>query len=293
MVKPRQLGQVAEDRRQAEEEDRRREHAGDRRARARAGSRSAPRRISAQTVAQARRATAHQPALSRVRSATRAERDADRRRRCAIAAERLRAIVPATARDDRVADPLDDEAERVVVGDRLPPARAAGRAGRRRDERKRITKTSGKRPWTTRRCPCRSAIAAPMPAEGDRRRARRAAIISSSPGDAAARCGRRRSARSRGTRAPRRAPSAAVPASRPSTIAKREIGAAKRRSVKPISMSTASAIPPLLPASSVDWIIAPASMKSRKLCDLREAGQVDRAAGAAGLDRRAAASGRR
>ena len=60
-------------------------------------------------------------------------------------------------------------------------------------------------------------------------------------------------------------PSAAVPASRPRTIAKRGIGAASRRSVKPISMSTASAIPPLLPASSVDWTIAPASMKARKL----------------------------
>ena len=55
--------------------------------------------------------------------------------------------------------------------------------------------------------------------------------------------------------------------------------------MKPISMSTASAIPPLLPASSVDWIIAPASMKSRKLVDLGEAGQVDGAAGAADLDR--------
>ena len=47
---------------------------------------------------------------------------------------------------------------------------------------------------------------------------------------------------------------------------KREIGAAKRRSVKPISMSTASAMPPLLPASISDCIIAPASMNWRKLC---------------------------
>ena len=99
------------------------------------------------------------------------------------------------------------------------------------------------------------------------------------------RSGRRRSARWRGTRPPANAPSAAVPASRPSTIEKREIGAARRRSVKPISMSTASAIPPLFPASRVDWIIAPASMKSRKLSTCGEAGQVDRAAGAAGLDR--------
>ena len=56
-----------------------------------------------------------------------------------------------------------------------------------------------------------------------------------------------------------------MPARRPNTIPKREIGAASSLSVKPISMSTASAIPPLFPASRVDWIIAPASMKSRKL----------------------------
>ena len=60
-----------------------------------------------------------------------------------------------------------------------------------------------------------------------------------------------------------KAPRAAVPASRPSTIAYRGMGAASRRSVNPISMSTASAIPPLLPARRVDWIIAPARMKSR------------------------------
>ena len=62
-----------------------------------------------------------------------------------------------------------------------------------------------------------------------------------------------------------KSPSAAVPASRPSTIAKRGIGAAKRRSVKPISMSTASAIPPLFAASIIACIIAPAIMNWRKL----------------------------
>ena len=62
------------------------------------------------------------------------------------------------------------------------------------------------------------------------------------------------------------APSIAVPASRPSTIAKREIGAAKSRSVKPISMSIASAIAPEFPASSTAWTTAPASMNARKLC---------------------------
>ena len=36
--------------------------------------------------------------------------------------------------------------------------------------------------------------------------------------------------------------------------------------MKPISMSTASAMPPLLPASISDCIIAPASMNWRKLC---------------------------
>ncbi len=56
-----------------------------------------------------------------------------------------------------------------------------------------------------------------------------------------------------------------MPASRPPTIEKREIGAANSRSVNPISRSTASAIPPVLPASRHDWSIAPASMNERKL----------------------------
>ena len=41
-------------------------------------------------------------------------------------------------------------------------------AGKKAEERKRITKTSGKSPWTTDALPVRSAIAAPMPAEGHR-----------------------------------------------------------------------------------------------------------------------------
>ena len=55
--------------------------------------------------------------------------------------------------------------------------------------------------------------------------------------------------------------------------------------MKPISRSTASAIPPVLPASRHDWTIAPASMKLRKLSTSGNPAQVDRAAGAAGLHR--------
>ena len=122
------------------------------------------------------------------------------------------------------------------------------------------------------------------PAEGDRRERRRARS-SAAP-----------RARPRSIEAPKirpiamnqsavAAPSAAVPASRPRTIAKREIGAASSRSVKPISMSTASAMPPLLPASRHDWIIAPASMKSRKPSTSGKPGRSTARAGAAGLDR--------
>ncbi len=61
------------------------------------------------------------------------------------------------------------------------------------------------------------------------------------------------------------APSVAVAIRRPSTTENREIGAAYRRSVKPISMSIAKAIAPELPVIITDWTIAPASMNERKL----------------------------
>ena len=83
-----------------------------------------------------------------------------------------------------------------------------------------------------------------------------------------------------------------MPASRPSTIAKRETGAANRRSVNPISMSSAARSPPELPASSTDCTIAPASMKSRKPSTVGEARQVDGAAGARRSGSRAAAVGK-
>ena len=53
--------------------------------------------------------------------------------------------------------------------------------------------------------------------------------------------------------------------------------------MKPISMSSASAIAALTPASIVDWSIAPASWKSRKPCTSGKLRQVDGAPGAAGV----------
>ena len=55
--------------------------------------------------------------------------------------------------------------------------------------------------------------------------------------------------------------------------------------MKPISMSTASAIPPLLPASSSRLDHRPGEHEVEEAVDRREARQVDRLAGAAGLDR--------
>ena len=55
--------------------------------------------------------------------------------------------------------------------------------------------------------------------------------------------------------------------------------------MKPISMSSASAIPPLTPASIVDWIIAPASWKSRKPWTCGKPGRSVARPGAADVDR--------
>ena len=135
--------------------------------------------------------------------------------------------------------------------------------GKNADDRNRITKTSGNSPCTTEARPVRSATAAPIPPKASPDRVTRS-IITIAPGTPSLMCTPKISPMTR-NQIPASAESAAVPASLPRTIPKREIGAASSRSVKPISMSTASAIPPLFPASRVDWIIAPASMKSRKL----------------------------
>ena len=55
--------------------------------------------------------------------------------------------------------------------------------------------------------------------------------------------------------------------------------------MKPISMSIASAIAPLTPASIVDWSIAPGELEVEEAVHLGELRQVDGAAGAAGVDR--------
>ena len=135
--------------------------------------------------------------------------------------------------------------------------------GKKAEEMKRTTRTSGKRPWTTLALPVRRAIAAPIPPTAIAAAVTRA-IARSAPATPLSISAPKISPIARNQRAPNR-PSAAVPARRPRTIAKRGIGAEKRRSVKPISMSTARAMPPLLPASISDCIIAPASMNWRKL----------------------------
>ena len=82
------------------------------------------------------------------------------------------------------------------------------------------------------------------------------------------------------------APSTAVPASRPSTIAKREIGAASRRSVNPISMSTASAIAAAVARQQGRLDHRSGEHEVEEAVDLREPGQVrPPLPGAAGLDR--------
>ncbi len=125
-----------------------------------------------------------------------------------------------------------------------------------------MTKTSGNRPCTTEALPVRSAIAAPSPPKAIAESVTNT-IISTAPTTPSSIWAPKISPRAMNQTA-EKTPRAAVPTSRPRTIANREIGAASRRSVKPISMSTARAMPPLLAASRVDWIIAPASMKSRK-----------------------------
>ena len=77
----------------------------------------------------------------------------------------------------------------------------------------------------------------------------------------------------------------AVVASRPTTMAVRGIGEAISRSMKPDSMSSASAIPPLTAASIVDWTIAPASSKSRKPATFGNAGMSVARPGAAHVHR--------
>ena len=82
------------------------------------------------------------------------------------------------------------------------------------------------------------------------------------------------------------APSTAVPARRPSTID--EAGDRRREQAVDeahLDVDARARSPPLFPASSVDWIIAPASMKSRKLSTGGKPGRSTARPGAAGLDR--------
>jgi hypothetical protein len=130
-------------------------------------------------------------------------------------------------------------------------------------ERKRTTNRIGNSPWTMLALPVRSAIAATSEpkATAVAEVMKTSQIAPRTPSSMVAPKIRPMAMNHRATITP----SIAVPVSRPSTTTKREMGAAKRRSVKPISMSRASAIAPELPASRTACTIAPASMKARKL----------------------------
>ncbi len=113
-----QLGEAAEDAVEPEEEDRRRQHAGDRRPRhpqqlvlGARDQRADRRRCAARTRLSL-------PSLSRWRRA-RALSTSERAMMPAIASAAPQHVGGVHPGDDRLADPFDDEAERVVLGDRL------------------------------------------------------------------------------------------------------------------------------------------------------------------------------
>ena len=265
MSKPGSSGQAAEHAGQPEEEDRRREHSGDRRARH-------AEQLVARRGASVRRSSRHsctQRALSRPSSACGEARGA-----------RARSPNRVTIAERPQPAPLSmSSAEKLeIIGSRTPlTMKLAGlysaivfagscsrSSGKNAVERKRITKTSGNIPCTTLALPVRSAIAAPIEPKAtaepttkrDRSRGPRQALLDPDAEDVA---DHQEPDRREERRAQRSRP-AGPGRSRNARSALRS-----RRSVKPISMSTASAMPPLFPASSVDWTIAPASMKARKL----------------------------
>ena len=178
-----------------------------------------------------------------LRSAQRVSASADRRRRSRSRRAPCRASADDEAVDDRLADARrrsgSSGSSRAIV---LAGCSSSSR-GKKADDRNRITNTSGKMPCTTLALPAPSASAAPSApnarraqpdqqrATSDERRARR-------PG-----CARRRSGRSRGTRRPQQRPARGRRPAARARSTQREIGAAIRRSMKPISMSSASAMP--------------------------------------------------
>ena len=118
-----QVGQAAEDAVDAEEEDRRRQHAGDHRPGNPQQLVPGPRHQGADhgevgAPGRDRDRGLHQPTLSlwrRARALSRRLDQADAEDR----EHRFERLGGRDAGDDRVADPFDDEAERVVLGDRL------------------------------------------------------------------------------------------------------------------------------------------------------------------------------
>ena len=90
-------------------------------------------------------------------------------------------------------------------------------AGKKAEERNRITKTSGNSPCTTEAFPVRSATAAPIPPKATAESVTKT-IITSAPGTPSSICAPKISPTAMNQIA-EKAPRTAVPASRPSTIA--------------------------------------------------------------------------
>ena len=178
-------------------------------------------------------------------------------------------------RDDRVAHPLGDVAQRVVVGDPRRPAAGAGSRGKNASETKRTTKTSGKMPCTVLALRARRASSMPRAAEADAGEDRRSRARDSTPSDAGLDRRRRRAARCTrnqsdlGDRERRRRAS-----SRPKTIAARGMGAATSRSKKPPSISSAAAMPGGDAAEQQRLGDRRGELEVEEAVDLREAGQL-------------------
>ena len=104
------------------------------------------------------------------RAARRRDARRTRARRRGAAARPSSTVLGARSRDDRVAHALGDVAERVVVGEPARRRLEQARAGRTPSETNRITKTSGKIPWTVEAFLARKASSipiAPKPIAGD------------------------------------------------------------------------------------------------------------------------------
>ena len=182
--------------------------------------------------------------------------------------------------------PFDDEAHRVVLGDRLRRLEQQVRRGKKADERKRITNTSGKMP-----CDDAGAAGAQGDRGADRRRTRSRERGDERDHDQRARRRRPRSGRRRSSPIARNQSAGEEPEHRRRRRAGRARSRSARsaprqsRSMKPISMSSASAIAAAVAGQHRRLQHRPGEHEVEEAVHRREAGQVDGAAGAAGLDR--------